>query len=70
MHTSRVFAISMKEKSAENVMKAYLSGILAHNEGSIAILSNNGTNSKIPHSMRQVTNSASKGHSTPKATQE
>ena len=32
LHTSYVFAISMKEKSADNVMKIYLSNIFAHKE--------------------------------------
>ena len=36
----------MKDKSAENVAKAYLSGILAHKGGSVAIPSDNGTNFK------------------------
>ena len=39
LHTLYVFAVPMKEKSAENVIQAYLSGILAHIGGSIAILS-------------------------------
>ena len=43
MYASYVFAILMKEKSAENVVQAYLSGIFAHKGGSIAILSDNGT---------------------------
>ena len=30
LHTSYVFAILMKAKSAENVVQSYLSGILAH----------------------------------------
>ena len=42
MHTPYVFAICMKEKSAENV-QAYLSVIFTHKGGSIAILSDNGT---------------------------
>ena len=33
----------MKEKSTENVVQAYLSGILANKGGSVAILSDNGT---------------------------
>ena len=36
----------MKEKSAENVVQAYLLGILAHKGGSVAILSDNGTEFK------------------------
>ena len=42
LHMSYMFAISMKEKSAENVVKAYLSGMLAHNGRSVAISSDNG----------------------------
>ena len=30
LYTSYVFAVPMKEKSAENLDQAYLSGILAH----------------------------------------
>ena len=37
----------MKEKSAQNVVQAYLLGIFAHKKGSIAILSDNGTEFKI-----------------------
>ena len=33
----------MKEKSAEKVVQAYLSDILAHKGGSVAILHDNGT---------------------------
>ena len=36
----------MKEKSVENVAQAYLSGILVHKGGSVAILSDNGTEFK------------------------
>ena len=43
IHTSYVFAILMNEKSAENVVQAYLSGIFTHKGGSIAVLSDNGT---------------------------
>ena len=43
MHTSFVFAILMKEKSAENVVQAYLSGIFGHKRGSRAILSEDDT---------------------------
>ena len=46
LHTSYEFVISMKEKSAENVAQAYLSGILAHKGGSVAILSDNSTELK------------------------
>ena len=41
-----VFAVLMKEKSAENVVQAYLSGILAQKGGSVAILNDNGTEFK------------------------
>ena len=40
------FAVPMEEKSTENVVQAYLSGILAHKGGSMAILSDNGTEFK------------------------
>ena len=43
---SYVFSALMKKKSAENVVQAYLSGILAHKDGSVAILSENGTEFK------------------------
>ena len=46
MFTSYVFAIPMMEKSAENVVQAYLSGILAHKAKSVVILSDNGTEFK------------------------
>ena len=46
LHTSCMFTIPMKEKSAENVVPAYLSGILAHKSSSVAILSDNGTDFK------------------------
>ena len=36
----------MKEKAAENVVQAYLSGILAHKSRSVVILSDNGTEFK------------------------
>ena len=36
----------MKKQSAENVVKAYLSGILAHKGGSVAILNDNRTEFK------------------------
>ena len=45
LHTSYMFAILMKEKSAENV-QAYLFGILDHIGRSVAILSDNGTEVK------------------------
>ena len=47
LHKSYVFKILVKEKSAENVVKAYFSGILAHTGRSQAIISNNGTEFKI-----------------------
>ena len=47
MNTSYMFTIPMKEKSAENVVQAYLSNIVAHKGGSIAILSDTGTEFKI-----------------------
>ena len=36
----------MKEKSAENVIQAHLSGILAHKDGNVAILRGNVTEFK------------------------
>ena len=36
----------MREKSAENVVQAYLLGILAHKGGSVAVLNDNGTEFK------------------------
>ena len=49
MHTSYVFAITMKEKSAENVEQAYLSGLFTQKGGSIATFSDNGTEWKKHH---------------------
>ena len=46
LHTSYVFAIVMKEISAENVIQANFSGILAHKSESVTILSDNGTKFK------------------------
>ena len=46
LQTSYVFAIWMKEKSAENIVQAYLACILVHKGGSVAILSGNGTEFK------------------------
>ena len=46
LHTSYVLTVSMKEKSAENVVQAFWSGILAQKLESVAILSDNGTESK------------------------
>ena len=43
LHASYMFAVVMKEISAENVVQAYLSGVLSHKGGSVAILSDNGT---------------------------
>ena len=43
---SYVFAILMKEKSAENVIQSYLSGILAHKAGTVVILCDNSTEFK------------------------
>ena len=41
-HIVCVFTVAMKEKSAENVIQVYLSGILALKGSSVAILSPNG----------------------------
>ena len=41
-----MFAVLMKDKSAENVVQVYLSGILAHKDASVPILSDNGTEFK------------------------
>ena len=46
IHTFYMFAIPVKEKSAENVIQAYLSALLAHRGGSVAILSHSGTEFK------------------------
>ena len=46
LHTPYVFTVSMKETSAENVAQAYLSGMLAHKESNVAIVSDNGTEFK------------------------
>ena len=46
LHVSYVFAFLMKEKSAENVIQAHLSGILANKGGSRAMLSDNNTEFK------------------------
>ena len=43
LHTSYVFTVLMKEKSAEKVVQTYFSLILAHKGGSVAILKHNGT---------------------------
>ena len=42
LHTSYIFAAAMKERSAENVIQAYLSNILTHKGESVAILSDKG----------------------------
>ena len=63
-----------EKKSAKHFMQAYVSGIFADKGGSIAILSENGTEVKTLHSVRNVTNSASKEyfqmHFIPRANQE
>ena len=46
LYTSYVFTIPMKEKFAENVTQAYLSGILTHEGKGVAILSDSGTEIK------------------------
>ena len=46
LHMLYTFAILMKEKSAENVIQAYLSGILAYKGRNVAMLIYNGTEFK------------------------
>ena len=46
LHTSYIFAVPMKEKSAKNVVQPYLSKFLTQKGGSVAILSDNGTELK------------------------
>ena len=46
LHTSYVFTFPMREKSAENAMQANISDISAHKGGSVAILSDSGTEFK------------------------
>ena len=46
MHMSYAFTILVRDKSAENVIQAYLSRIFAYKEGSIAILTDDGTELK------------------------
>ena len=46
LHMSYVFAVPMKEKSDENVVQAYFSGLLTNKDGSVAILSGNSTEFK------------------------
>ena len=41
-----MFVIPVKEKSTENVVQAYPSGIFAHEKGSIVVHSDNGTGFK------------------------
>ena len=45
-HIIYVFTILMKEKWAENAVQAYLWGIFTHKGGSLAILSDNGSEFK------------------------
>ena len=67
------FCCSNGRKLAENVIQTYLSDILAHKVGSVAILSDNGTEFKNK-AVEQVTSLELKGysliHSTPKVIQE
>ena len=46
LHTSYIFTIPMKEKSAQDVVQAYLSGILGYKGRSVMILSYNSTEHK------------------------
>ena len=46
LHMSYMLTVTMKEKSAEHVVQAYLSDILAPTGRSIAIWSDKGTESK------------------------
>ena len=46
LQTFYIFSILMKEKSAKNVVQAYLSVILAHEGRGVAILGENGTEFK------------------------
>ena len=46
LHTSYVFVVPMREKSAENVVKAYLSGVVAYKAGHVPTLRYNGTEFK------------------------
>ena len=72
--TSYVFAILMRHKSAENAVQDYLSGIYAHKGGSIANLSDNGTEFKNTTPNRVCDQLGIKDyfqtHFHPKATQE
>ena len=42
LHNPYVLTVPMKEKSVENIVQAYLSGIFSHKCGSVVILNNNG----------------------------
>ena len=65
LHTSYVFAASMKEKASENVVQAFLSGILAHKDGSVVIFSDNRTEiKKTKLLMKHIINLELKGYST------
>ena len=46
LHTSYVFVIPMRRKSAENVVQFYLSGILVQKSGSVSKVGDNGTEFK------------------------
>ena len=46
LHMSDMLAIPMKEKSAQNVIQAYLFGILDHKGGNITMITDNGTECK------------------------
>ena len=63
------YVFPMKEKSTENVIQAYLLGILPHKGGSLAILSYNGSEVKDKLFMKHVIGLELKGysptHSTP-----
>ena len=45
-HTFYVFAVPMRENSAENAVQVYLSVIPAHKDGSVTIFSGNGSEFK------------------------
>ena len=51
MYKSYVFTIPMKGKSDENAVQAYLFGVFAHKEGSIAIHSDNETEFQNTHQL-------------------
>ena len=51
-----MFTILMKERSAENVIQAYLFGIHAHKDGSVTILSYNDTELKNKVLNEYITN--------------